>query len=119
MKPFNLKSALKGDRVITRSGKEVIDFHLFNCKTDYPLCGVISFDNNITSWDKNGKHFLKDSNDLFMVTQTKKLYVGIDIRSGVNGIYGTTPLYPTKDELMENYIRDIDNWVIKEIEIEV
>ena len=70
MKPFNLEAALRGEKVVTRDGREVKQLVKFN-RVDHPvaLWGVVDGEDKPRSWYKDGVHFaiLNPSEfDLFM-----------------------------------------------------
>jgi hypothetical protein len=78
LKPFDLTKALAGEPVITRSGKEVTDLHLFNIREDYrPLYGVV--DKEVESFTKQGEYLDGEESelDLFMAPETVKYYVHV------------------------------------------
>ena len=68
MKPFNLEAALRGEKVITRDGREVTQLKLFECDSDYPLAGVVIGSNCVRVWTKEGSNLPRttSSADLFM-----------------------------------------------------
>jgi hypothetical protein len=75
MKPFNLEAALKGEKVVTRDGREVTDIHvLHSATTEYKLVAVI--DGSIYNRRPDGTGMLNNSQsplDFFMAP--KKVYV--------------------------------------------
>jgi hypothetical protein len=88
MKPFNLKEALEGKPVVTRTGDAVTQLYLFDCDDDLPLMGVLH--NEIHSFTKEGKwstnsHHERDT-DLFMAEKT----IWINIWENKNGLIFTT-----------------------------
>ena len=68
MKPFNLEAALRGEKVVTRDGREVTQLKLFECDSDYPLAGVVIGSNCVRVWTKEGNNLPRttSSTDLFM-----------------------------------------------------
>ena len=69
MKKFNLQEALEGKRVVTRTGEEVSQLHLFHDlrASEQPLYGVI--DGNIEYWNGTGTYIAFETpsaRDLFM-----------------------------------------------------
>lgn len=93
MKPFNLKEALEGKPVVTRTGDAVTQLYLFNCDDDLPLMGVLN--NELHSFTKDGKWSVYDADsrnaDLFMAEEKKTIW--INIWKNKNGfIFSTTHL---------------------------
>lgn len=83
--PFDLDRALEGDRVITRDGKEVTDFHYFNKLnlSNYKLYGVVN--GEVCKWMDNGAEICRPILDLFMapkepqvVTRWVNLFIDFD-----------------------------------------
>ena len=63
-KQFNLSEAIKGNRVVTKSGKEVKELYLFtSIKLEKPLYGLVNGQTH--NWDDSGKNGNEDL-DLFM-----------------------------------------------------
>lgn len=85
LKPFNLEEALANpNRVVTRDGRKVTQ--LTNFKIGNPLCLVGVVDYKIKSWKKSGRYFDDESsNDLFLLPQTKTVWVVVSSCS--RGIY--------------------------------
>lgn len=96
MKPFNLKAALNGARVVTRDGSEVTQLTLFNiAENEDVLFGVL--DSAVYSWLIDGRYFKskEDGYDLFMALNIQSIWVA---RVGDGLKLGT---YPTKKECKE------------------
>ena len=65
MKPFNLEAALRGEKVVTRDGREVTQLVKFDVKSRWPCCGVL--DGCILVWNEAGRVSDTESEmDLFM-----------------------------------------------------
>ena len=118
-KPFNLEEALAGAKVVTRSGEEVSQLTLFkDVKNDYPLLGVIGKD--LESFRINGDYSKRYEStfDLFLVVETKKVYV--NIFEGKNGNLFVAPQY-FKDRktaiINKNNFEGVNSKYIKTIEI--
>ena len=77
MKPFNLEEAKAGKKVVTRDGIEVAQLTEFNGIGDFCLFGVVN--GVLKSWNKRGEEWRnnKSSNDLFMATEKKTVYIGV------------------------------------------
>lgn len=80
MKPFDLKQALEGKRVVTRGGRaEIKGLHLFE---NGILAGVSSaVPKRLYTWDKTGKYLesspFDGSCDLFMAPEKKSGWISI------------------------------------------
>lgn len=100
LKPFNLEAALAGEPVITRNGRAVVDFHVFERlvqSSDYPLKGIVLGDgveiSRMQSWTLEGKFYVIDPSrkqvvddnelDLFMAPKTITVYANL-YRKGSN-----------------------------------
>ena len=79
LKPFNLEAALKGEKVVTRDGREVTDIaHLPSSMLGYTVVGVL--DGNITAFTEKGEfcpktHYL--DNDLFMAPKERVVWANL------------------------------------------
>ena len=77
MKPFDLKAALAGAKVVTRDGNEATQLHLFEAPKERDvLYGVES--GYIESWDKDGKYRsggAPSGRDLFMAPTERKEWI--------------------------------------------
>ena len=74
MKPFDLKKALAGEKVITRDGREVTELKSYSI-SDYNVVGILS--GIITRWNEDGHHINSyydtepQDTDLFMYEKDK------------------------------------------------
>lgn len=121
LKPFDLEAALRGEPVVTRDGRAIIDMVLFkNKKIICSLAGSIEDYYAIVQWDTNGRfdETVDNKFDLFMGKKTKKLYIGIAL-SPKDGAHWTTGAYESEEQLMDNVGMIPDRMRITEIEIEV
>lgn len=128
MKPFDLEAAKRGEPMCTRDGRRVIKFVDLTDVDTGDLCYLYYAKNDddglLHSWvTKTGKaslHEFDDNDDLFMLPQTKKLYIGIR-DNGNHSTYLTTCAYKNIDECKNIVESDYQSeyWTIKEIEIEV
>lgn len=76
LKPFNLAEALANpERVVTRDGRKVTQLTKFDCSFPYPLYAVIQ--GTLKKFTLNGLYIdgLNDNIDLFLLPQTKTLWV--------------------------------------------
>lgn len=67
MKPFNLEAALRGEKVVTRDGREVTQLVKFDGEYDHPLAAMV--EGSIESYTLGGKYFSDGGEanfDLFM-----------------------------------------------------
>lgn len=119
MKPFNLKEALEGKPVITRTGEPVTQLFLFDCEDNLPLMGVLN--NELHSFTKEGKwsfykHNVYDA-DLFMASEEKQVF--INIYKDSNGYLFTT-IQTRKDKAdLEIEDKEISYTFIKQITTEI
>lgn len=97
MKPFDLKAALAGQKVVTRDDIEVTQLVMFDAKEDRDvLYGVM--ESSVHSWSIDGRYLSDEDEyykDLFMATNAKSIWVarvGDGIRIGA---------HPTKWECKE------------------
>jgi hypothetical protein len=84
MKPFNLEAAKAGAKLITRDGREVIDFHHFaHDASSLCICAHIKGKHGPEWFDKSGSSCgreadeLVSSSDLFMATTKRTVYVNL------------------------------------------
>ena len=108
MEPFNLEKALKGEKVVTKDGREVTQLHLFDAqKSTFPLRGVL--DGQILAWKSNGiyKWNGNTENDLFMAPKKRKYWVNI-YRSETGLICG--PSYPSMEVAVLRITKDGYNY---------
>jgi hypothetical protein len=80
LKPFNLERALAGDKVVTRTGKEVKDVKHFSfARTPCPVLAVV--DGHIFRFSPSGMFEeglgLKNPIDLFMAPKTRTVWVNL------------------------------------------
>jgi hypothetical protein len=127
MKPFNLEAALRGEPLITRDGRKVLEIHFFKetdkenqCivyhAEDSPLRAAYIKGNCIYSGEE-------DDGDLFMKVQKKKLYILIsntcfDAGFGIHALHTTSNAYVDKAVAQEQLNHCSDSQLV-EIEIEV
>lgn len=95
MKTFNIDEALKGKKVVTRSGIEITQLTWFDCRDKKPVVGVC--DDEIHTWGTDGTFFTDGSEsvfDLFMDTQTVSVWIAR---------FGTvfSPAYPSLEKAKE------------------
>ena len=86
MKPFNLERALAGDKVVTRSGKEINQLHQFNVeKSQFSVFAVVCGRTECFTESRRffGEHSEDSEFDLFMASEQKECW--INIYKGVNG----------------------------------
>jgi len=99
MKPFNLEDALAGKPVVTRDGKSVTGFHLFEgAKSKICLGGVTSTGEilGFTREGLNGLHGDNNPGDLFMATTKTTRWVNL-YATGNNTAYH----FPTQEKADE------------------
>jgi hypothetical protein len=78
LKPFNLEAALKGEKVVTRDGREVTDIREFPTATEgYRVAAVLNGD--IETFTESGKYdnFGQTSADLFMAPKERVVWANI------------------------------------------
>ena len=123
MKPFNLKEALEGKPVVTRNGRKVLQlFHFDKADVDFKLCAHIEGNKQIFTFNENGSWTeYETSNDLFMATEKKKLYLAVynqQMKDG-NQRHVTSSAYESLDILKDMFKCTDNSYQIIEIEIEV
>ena len=112
MKPFNLEAALRGEKVVTRDGREVTQLTHFEIKSAYRLYGVVSGRLYIWFGDGSFATDLKESDyDLFMATKTKK----ISCRAYNHFTQGVVVTTNSKELLTSPHVK----WVSDIFEVEV
>jgi hypothetical protein len=113
LEKFNLEKALNGAKVVTRDGREVLEFTKFENIKDYPLVGVL--DSQIQSWTIEG-NYLDDCNelnaDLFIEGKVKSVWINIYKSDKQNLLVSGT--YKTKETALNciltsyHYIKTIE-----------
>lgn len=119
LKPFNLERALAGDPIVTRDRRKVIEFYYFKKANQDNLCFayLIEGEDIPTILRKNGEHRLEDPRDLFMLTQTKKLWIAVRKKPCMSGYHEIAGAHEDRSTL-RHYENDGIS-IIKEIEIEI
>jgi len=90
VKPFDLQLAIAGEKLMTRDGREVSEFHFFKTiVSDYPCVAII--DGERGTFSKSGyfnssQHPHDD--DLFMAAKKRTVYVQIFNKSGDASVPG-------------------------------
>lgn len=108
MEPFNLEKALKGEKVVTKDGREVTQLHLFDLsKSISMLAGVL--DGHICTWGANGNSSLitEMEKDLFMAPKKREYWVNI-YRSETGLICGHS--YPSLEVAVLRITKDGYNY---------
>lgn len=131
LEPFNLERALRGEKVVTRDGAEVI-LRSFYISAKYPLSGKIkeknSVDGEAESWYITGRLYddVDSSYDLFMApkppeTIRKILYYAMDARAfGVlRDYYPLMGAWSDDQNNIKDYIKRCGKDFIIEMEAEV
>lgn len=80
MKPFDLEAAKRGEPLVTRDGRKVIDLHHFEKdQSDMCLCVHIAGEGSPDWFRANGRKYGSEDSeeDLFMAPKTRKVYVNI------------------------------------------
>jgi hypothetical protein len=79
MKPFDLEAAKRGEKLVTRDGREVSEFHCFKTiVSDYPCVAII--DGERGTFSKSGYFNSSEhphDDDLFMAAKKRTVYVNI------------------------------------------
>ena len=94
LKPFNLAAALRGEKVVTRDGREVKQLTLFDVENYlYPLLGVVN--KELERWPTNGTYntyktaLVAHEKDLFMLPKTKTYWVNVYLQFKTNLVYAS------------------------------
>ena len=102
MKPFNLELAMKGEPVVTREGKKILEIHCFEkVLGQYRLVGV-NENGDLLSWTITGSYNNTEKghkNDLFMATKTQKVWIAVNTTEGY--AHGTAKIFNTENEAKE------------------
>lgn len=124
-KPFDLEAALRGEPLITRDGRKVINFvQLAPMENLYPFAACVDVI-GIETYTKEGLIIHESSNeggDLFMAPKPKKkLWIAISKNLMIDNIHQSSCAYPSKELLLENLENNefsVEYFEIIEIEIE-
>lgn len=123
MRPFSLEQAKQGKKVVTRDGREVKQFTMFENVSDgyVKLWGVVG--NSVRGWFDGGRYMTSEvehSLDLFMATEKKTVWVKVYFMScGDSGVYIVSNGHTDIETLNRTY-HDNENYICtKSIEIEV
>jgi hypothetical protein len=90
MKPFDLEAAKRGEKLVTREGKEVTEFHHFKTVSgSYPCTAVVNGERSAYTL---AGHFNRSQHphcdDLFMAAKKRTVYVQIFNKSGDASVPG-------------------------------
>lgn len=116
-KPFNLEKALKGAKVVTRDGIEVIQLTKFDTSEGSKLIGIIKYDEdnkNLKYWRCDGTFYSEGKSiyDLFIALETKSIWANVYI--GSNDYPYVGEYFKTEEEAKEfsskmpKYIKTIE-----------
>lgn len=96
--PFNLKKALAGGKVVTRTGDRVTDFKYFPTSVE-PYEKVVGLcEGKLRLWGEDGRYTYDDHRlDLFMETQTTKRFLNVYKTEYGNDYFDFNP-HKTKEE---------------------
>lgn len=76
MKPFDLKAALEGAKVVTRDGREVLGLHTFEGLVEsHPVVGVV--EGRLKAWELSGLSMAGYSSTVDLFMAPKKGYVNV------------------------------------------
>lgn len=87
LKPFDLEAAKRGEPVITRDGRAVLELHHFTAdKYDFPVCAILDRNKEDGSeWYSIDGRYYKNSeseSDLFMAPKKRTVFVQIFDKRG-------------------------------------
>lgn len=117
LKPFNLEEALENpERVVTRDGRKVTQLTKFDCSFPYPLYAVIQ--GTLKKFTLNGLYIdgHNDNTDLFLLPQTKTLWIVIIQTKDYNF---TSLTFETDEKAKEYIIRSNYKLISKPTPIEI
>lgn len=128
MKPFDLEAALRGESVVTINGIPVLELLYLKKRKKFPVLVLLPRmdtsdeyfveDQYLYTCDQKGIASCNGIYDLFMSSETKKLWIAINKNiSAIGNSHDTSLAYENKNNL--NCAIGNNNWIIKEIEIEV
>lgn len=124
MKPFDLSAALRGEPVVTRDGRKVLQvLHVDKISATYSRV-VAVIENNIYAYSEEGKYINASESiyDLFMAPGTKKLWIAVKKQNEEGREHHfSSCAFSTKEELIKHMLTCFkeEEFEIKEIEIEV
>lgn len=113
--PFDLKLAVEGNAVVTRSGKRVTELYLFaTAKDEYPIRAVI--DGTIYVFSKDGRVYpahadIRRDEDLFLLANNMSKWVNIYYDSTENSCFATRELYDSEEEATEKFYQGYDYYL--------
>lgn len=120
MEPFNLEKALAGDPVVTRTGENVTQIHLFDAKdmqgahACYPVYGILK--GRVTSFTEKGTYNIKEGNDFDLFMKPKVIEGWINIYEE-QGILWTSVAHDSEEEAKEKILSIMSAKYIKTIKI--
>ena len=92
MTPFNLEKALAGEKVVTRDGREITQFHMFSM-TNLPILYGYDDDNDtVEQWFADGKYHHTEGEcggDLFMAPKKLIGFVVVYSDGVIGGSHST------------------------------
>jgi hypothetical protein len=98
LKPFSLEAALKGEKVITRDGREVTEIYHLKTLSDknYPILAIV--EGRGEEYTLNGRYYVDfkaNKDDLFMAPKERVVWVNTYVSSNEE-IWGT--VYASEDK---------------------
>ena len=118
LKPFNLKKALAGDKVVTRGGQEVVKIvHFKDANINERV--IFQVEDVVYLCSEDGKYYKTGSGsqlDLFMTTTKKQGWMNIYSSHTYNVMAGGGNIYKTYQEAVENSMDGLITTVMVEWE---
>lgn len=116
--PFNVEKAKAGRKVVTRDGSEfVFGGYNPNAEEYHQVVGWIG--TCVIVCSKDGKQFRNKASslDLFLVAETKTMWIAICREENCDETRNTSHLCSTEEDLVERGYTETF-WIFKQIEIE-
>jgi hypothetical protein len=102
-KPFDLERALKGEKVITRNGRRVMEIYHFKYDISEWCVGVVLEGGNYLAYCKDGtimRPFSPASDDLFMAPVKREVWVNV-YRNVTGNYYISGKTFKSSSEALE------------------
>lgn len=98
MKPFDLEAALRGDKVVTRDGREVTEIYHFKTSSQrYPVRAVVA--GGLSAYTVHGRLISNSDSagDLFMAPKERTVWVNVWTSDSLPAGVGSMA-HPTEDK---------------------
>lgn len=119
MRAFDLEAAKRGEPVVTRDGRKVLEIYIFKTDVSHPIVAIIEGENIQTAYRLDGLYSNHENEcDLFMVPKPpKKLWIAVAKELNSFGNHETSVAVHSRESLFDLDDYDNDGW--NHIQIEV